>query len=263
MKATVQERDEFCAHRGTKALAGSSLARRLAHYIALTEAERAAVSSIEEQERVCRRGTVIREEQDSARDLLVVQSGWLHSFVILDNGTRQITRLHFPGDIAGVSGLAFERSSDSIIAVTDAVISPFDKNRLTALFDDHPRLAGLLFALSVAERVSISDRLAAIGRTSARSRVALILCKILTRLRMTAGRTLTEIQIPLTQEDLGDTIGLTAVHVNRMMRELAIDGIIERSGSSIRILDEERLASEAKFIDRYARIDTSWLPEAR
>jgi CRP-like cAMP-binding protein len=242
---------------------GSCLAKRLAHYIALSEAERAALSDIEGQERSYKRGSVIRQEHDAARELLVVQKGWLHSFVILDNGSRQITRLHFPGDIAGVSGLAFEKSSDCIVAVTDAVVAPFDKGRLTVIFERHPRLAALLFALTVAERVSIADRLAAIGRTSARSRVALILCKMFTRLKVIEGGALQELQIPLTQEDIGDTIGLTAVHVNRMMRELANDGLIERSGSTIRILDEKRLAAEANFIDRYARIDTSWIPQAR
>lgn len=245
---------------GGKTLGGSCLAKRLAHYVTLSDAERAALAKIEEHERTYKRGTVIRQEHDPARELLVVEKGWLHSFVILDNGSRQITRLHFPGDIAGVSGLAFEKSSDCVVAVTDAVVAPFDKSKFTEIFAQHPRLAALMFALTVAERVSIADRLAAIGRTSARARVALMICKIFTRLRLVSGGDLTEIQIPLTQEDIGDTIGLTAVHVNRMMRELATDGLIERSGGTIRILDAKRLAAEANFIDRYAGIDTSWLP---
>jgi DNA-binding IclR family transcriptional regulator len=71
-----------------------------------------------------------------------------------------------------------------------------------------------------------------------------------------------QFSIPLTQEEIGDATGLTAVHVNRMMRSLVEDGLIERDGHAIRLLDEKRLAEEAGFIDRYARIDTSWLPKA-
>jgi DNA-binding Lrp family transcriptional regulator len=72
-----------------------------------------------------------------------------------------------------------------------------------------------------------------------------------------------EFAIPLTQEDIGDATGLTSVHVNRMMRVLADDGLIERSGNVVRLIDEKRLAEQSGFIDRFDRLDTSWLPDAR
>ena len=100
-----------------------------------------------------------------------------------------------------------------------------------------------------------------IGRTSARARVASLLCDIYRRLRI-LGFADGGIQLPLTQEDIGDATGLTAVHVNRMMRSLAEDGIIERSGNHMRILDEDRLCIEANFLDR-SELDTGWLPQPR
>ena len=69
------------------------------------------------------------------------------------------------------------------------------------------------------------------------------------------------LHLPLTQEDIGDATGLTAVHVNRMMRGLVDEGFIERSGSRIRLLREDRLVAESGFIDRFARIDSSWFPD--
>jgi CRP-like cAMP-binding protein len=235
----------------------------LAHYVALTPGEHDALIALEEQERHCRRGAVIRREHDEARDLFIVRSGWLYSSVLLQSGMRQIMRLHFPGDLIGWSNLAFSASSDSIVAVTDAVLCPVDKSKLGTIFQEQPRLAALLFTLTIAERVALADRLASVGRTSARSRVASILCEIAARLRVMEGASLKEFQIPLTQEDIGDATGLTAVHVNRMMRGLVDDGLIQRSGSNVRLLDEERLAREANFTDRYAAIDTSWLPPSR
>jgi len=239
------------------------LAERLAHYVALTPQENDALDRLEDQERNFRRGAVIRREHDSARELFIVQKGWLHSSVLLGNGSRQIMRFHFPGDVVGLSSMAFGQSSDSIVAVTDAVLCPFDKDKLAVVFQDHPRLAALIFTLSVAERVSLADRLASIGRTSARARVASLLCEIFARLRITGGAAMNEFQLPLTQEEIGDATGLTAVHVNRMMRGLVDDGIIGRSGNVVSVLDEKRLAEGASFIDRYARIDTSWLPKPR
>lgn len=241
-------------------MGGSCLAERLGHYVTLSAQEEKALAQLEEQERTYRRGSTIRREHDAARELFIVQKGWLHSCVLLGNGSRQIMRFHFPGDIVGLSSLAFGRSSDSITAVTDVTLCPFDKDKLALLFQQHPRLAALIFTLSVAERVSLADRLASIGRTSARARVASLLCEIFARLRVMAGARMTEFHNPLTQEEIGDATGLTAVHVNRMMRGLVDDGLIGRSGNVISVADEARLAEEANFVDRFAQIDTSWLP---
>ncbi|MDB5697993.1 MAG: hypothetical protein JWN69_797 [Alphaproteobacteria bacterium] len=243
-----------------RVLGGSCLAERLAHYVTLTAREEQTLAALENQERSYKRGTVIRREQDNARDLFIVRKGWLYSSVLLGNGSRQIMRLHFPGDLLGVSGLAFGDSTDSIVAVTDVSICPFDRELLAELFRAHPRLAALIFTLSIAERVALADRLASIGRTSARARVASLLCEIFARLRVMDGGHLNEVTLPITQEDIGDATGLTAVHVNRMMRGLVEDGLIERSGSVVRLIDESRLAEEANFINRFAKIDTSWLP---
>lgn len=244
-------------------MGGSCLAERLAHYVALTAQEKNALASLEEQERSFKRGATVRREHDSARELFIVQKGWLHSCVLLGNGSRQIMRFHFPGDVVGLSSLALGKSSDSITAVTDVTLCPFDKDKLALLFNEHPRLAALIFTLSIAERVSLADRLASIGRTSARERVASLLCEVFARLRIVEGAKLDEYLVPLTQEEIGDATGLTAVHVNRMMRGLVDDGLICRNGSTISGVDERRLAEEANFVDRYAQIDTSWLPKPR
>ena len=242
---------------------GSCLAERLAHHVSLTAKEEQALSKLERQERSYRRGVSVCKESEAARELFIVQKGWLYSYVLLGNGSRQIMRLHFPGDIIGLSSLAFGHSSDAVTAVTDVVLCPFDKDRLAQLFEEHPRLAALIFALSIAERVSLADRLASIGRTSARMRVSSLLCELLARLRIGQGPELRQFHLPLTQEEIGDATGLTAVHVNRMMRSLVDEGLIARNGSSITILDEARLMAEVNFVDRYAGIDTAWLPDAR
>jgi CRP/FNR family transcriptional regulator, anaerobic regulatory protein len=240
-------------------LGGSCLADRLAHHVRLSDQEQAALEALEDQERAHKRGAVIVGEHDSQRELYVVRKGWLHSAVLLGNGSRQIMRFHFPGDIIGLSCLAFGASAETVTAVTDGALCPFDRNRLGDLFRDQPRLAALLFALAAADRVAIADRLASVARTSARARVGSLICEMVARLRLIEGEGDGEFAIPLTQEDIGDATGLTSVHVNRMLRGLVEDGMIERSGNRIRLLDERRLASDAGFADR-SRIDTSWLP---
>ena len=247
---------------GKCALGGSCLAERLSHYIGLTKAEQDMLDRLEDQQRHVRRGTVITAEGEPTRELYVVQKGWLQSSVLLGNGGRQIMRVNMPGDIIGFSSLAFEEAPETVTALTDATICPFGRERLAVLFSEHPRLMALLFSLTVAERATLADRLASIGRTSARARVASLLCEVFSRLRLMNGAEAKVAHIPMTQEEIGDATGLTAVHVNRMIRNLVEDGIIERTGNSFRLLDAARLADEANFTDR-SKIGTGWLPPPR
>jgi len=243
---------------------GSCLAERISHCVRLSEAESLSLARLEEQERAYRRGAVVIRENEGPRELFIVRAGWLHSSGVLGNGSRQIMRFHFQGDILGLPLLAFSEPPETLTAVTDVMLSPFSREKLGQLIGDHPRLGALILGISVAERVALADRLASIGRTSARARVGSLICEIVSRMRrLGAVGENGYIQLPLTQEDIGDATGLTSVHVNRMMRVLAEDGIIERNGGSqIRLLDGKRLIEDSNYIDRTG-IETSWLPAAR
>jgi CRP/FNR family transcriptional regulator, anaerobic regulatory protein len=245
-------------------LGASCLAERLGHYVRLTDAERLSLSQLEDQDRAYKRGAVVIRENESPRELFIVHSGWLHSSGVLGNGSRQILRFHFQGDILGLPLLAFADSPETVTAVTDVVLCPFSRERLAQMFGDHPRLGALILSLSVAERVALADRLASIGRTPARARVGSLICEIVARMRrLGAVGEGGYVQLPLTQEDIGDATGLTSVHVNRMMRALVDDGIIERNGGNqVRLLDERRLIADSNFIDR-SGLETGWLPAAR
>lgn len=243
-------------------MSGSCFAERLGHYIPLSPKEKDALARLEEHEKTFRRGAIVRREHDRANELFIVRAGWLYSYVLLDDGSRQILRLHFPGDLVGTSGVAFTEATDSLVALTDVKLCPFDKTAMRILFEEHPRLAALFFLITQAERVSLTDRLASLGRTSARARVAALLLDTIDRIRVMKADTRDSLHFPLTQEEIGDATGLTAVHVNRMMRVLVEEGLIARSNSTLTILDEKRLARVANYINRYAELDTSWLPAA-
>lgn len=171
-------------------------------------------------------------------------------------------RFHFQGDLLGLPLLAFPASPETVTAATDVTLCPFGRERLAGLIEAHPRLAALLLALAVAGRVTLADRLASIGRTPARARVASLICDIYMRMRELGAPEGGPIALPLTQEDIGDATGLTAVHVNRMMRGLVEERVIARESGRIRVLDEARLCAEAHFQDRVG-VETNWLPPAR
>ena len=241
----------------------SCFADRLSDLIELSPAERATLDRLEERERHLKRGALIVRENDPANELYVLRAGTMMSYVLLDNGSRQILRFLFPGDILGISSLVYRDAPENIAALTDCTVSPFEKTALTRLIVDHPRLAALMVTYNQIERAMLTDRLAALGRTPAKARVAAIVLEMRNRRRLgdrSIGDTFT---LGLTQEEIGDATGLTSVHVNRMFRQLENERLIDRDNGRITIRDERALARTANFVDRYANLDLSWLPPAR
>jgi len=241
----------------------SCLAEHLGRYGELTAQEQAALHELTTGSRHYRRGTLIRQEHGPPGDIYVVQSGWIFCSALLEDGRRQIVRLHFKGDLLGLDSLAFAEAPDAVTALTDAEVCLIDRVRLGRLFADHPRLGALLYAVQQVDRVALTDRLISLGRASARGRVAALLLWIASRLRFTGASIDDGFALPLTQEEIGDLTGLTAVHVNRTMRVLSEQGLIARSGNSLRILQPDRLARLANHNERREALDRNWLPPAR
>ena len=241
----------------------SCFIERLRHYLGLSDRERAALADLQLNERLYRRGALIRREHERGQEFAILNGGWMASFMLLNDGSRQILRLHLPGELVGLTCAAFAIAPESLSALTDVRLCLLDRLALRDLFVEHPRLAGLLFGLAQIDQVAMGDRLAAIGRMSAKARIAGLILDTLTRLRVTQMQTGASFVLPLTQEEIGDAVGLTAVHVNRMFRHLVEAGLIARSGNRLTILDETKLVEVANFVDRYARVDTGWLPGPR
>ena len=244
-------------------MSGGCFAERLNDFVTLTPAERDALLRVQDRERTLRRGATVFRENDRNCDLFVVEKGILMSYVVLDDGSRQILRFLFPGDLGGVSTIIYQSCPESVEALTDATICPLERGGLSALFSEHPRLAALILALNQIERVALTDRLAGLGRTSAKARVAALLLEMRNHYRRadkSVGDTFT---LGLTQEEIGDATGLTAVHVNRMLRQLEDEALIRREGGRVHVVDEKALVRAASFVDRYDRLDLSWLPPAR
>ena len=238
---------------------GSSFAEVAAGYIDLTDSERAALARLEERRRVLRRGTTIQRENEAAGGLHVLRRGLMMSYVLLQDGSRQILRFMFPGDLIGTAAMVYDEATETTVALSEVVVCSIDRSALGAMFEEHPRLAALVFALSQVERVALTDRLAALGRTSAKARVGALLLEFRDRLNVERPVFL----LGLTQEEIADATGLTAVHVNRMLRQLEEEALIERANGRVAILDERALARISNYVRRDARLNLDWLPKPR
>ena len=228
--------------------------------VVLTAAERLALERLEERERHLRRGATLQRENDRAGDMYILRKGMMMSSVLLDDGSRQILRFHFAGDMLAVSSLVYREAIETISALSDCVVCPFERSAFAALVSEHPRVAALIMVHNQIDRAALTDRLAALGRTSAKARVAAILIEMRNRLRMLDKGISTSFMLGLTQEEIGDATGLTAVHVNRMLRQLEEERLITREAGRVTFIDERALERSANFVDRYVGLDLGWLP---
>ncbi|PKP90508.1 MAG: transcriptional regulator [Alphaproteobacteria bacterium HGW-Alphaproteobacteria-16] len=244
-------------------MSGSCFAEILSELVELTPSETSALVRLEERQRHVRRGAILLRENEPGGELFVLRKGLMMSYVLLDDGSRQILRFLFPGDMIGIPSMVYRESPETLCALSDCVVCPFDRAAFSELVVAHPRLSALILALSQVERVALTDRLAALGRTSAKARVGALLLELRNRLRATDKSIDNSYPLGLTQEEIGDATGLTAVHVNRMLRQLEEEGMIARESGRVTLLDPRALAGAANYVNRYEGLDLSWLPEAR
>jgi CRP-like cAMP-binding protein len=170
--------------------------------------------------------------------------GWVALYMLLEDGSRQILHFALPGAV-----LAFAPgrvTTYSAQALTDVVVCVVPYERLYALLREQPE-AGMQLAWVLSRDRSLAyDRLASVGRHSARERVAHLILELFIRYRMRwPGHRIEEMHLPLTQEHIGDATGLTGVHVNRVLRDLRSEGILEFHYRRLRILDPDRLVDVA------------------
>ena len=241
----------------------SCFAEVLSARVDLTQGEKVALARLEERTRDIRRAAILQRENEPGGDLYIVRRGMMMSYVLLDDGSRQILRFHFPGDMIGMPGIIYREAPETIAALVDSEVCPFDRAALSRLFVEHPRIAALILALNQVERVALTDRLAALGRTSAKARVAALILDLRNRMRAHDRGITDRYTLGLTQEEIGDATGLTAVHVNRMLRQLEEDQLVRRENGRMIILDDRALARAANYVDRYERLELGWLPAAR
>lgn len=186
-------------------------------------------------------------------------SGWVFRYNLLEDGRRQILDFVLPGAVLGyhpAAGYTFAAQ-----ALTDCVVCIIPHAALGPLSRKHPEISLRLAFLIAQDRSLAFDHLTSIGRRSARERVAHLLLELFVRCRRQwPGYRIEEMHLPLTQEHIGDATGLTFVHVNRVLRDLRQDGIVEFHYQRLRILDPDRLVDEAG-ID--PQLLLSWAPQDR
>lgn len=229
----------------------SPLVRKLTVLMTLTDGERATLARLESAvRRVPARCELFVQGEPFGR-VFVVRDGWAMRFRTLSDGRRQITNFAIPGDIIGLYANLLEVADHSVSALTDVEVAEFAPDAVTALFRDHPRLAVAFAWCGAREEAILSEKVACLGRRTAHERMAHLLLELLRRLQVVRMAEDDRFLLPISQEILADTLGLSVVHVNRTLSRLRSEGLIEMDGQCLYLKNIEGLAEAADFDDLY------------
>lgn len=224
-----------------------------------TPLELSAFEGVAEQTVTLRRKEVIRAQGAAVNEVYFLTEGWVSCSMNVLNGRRQIVTVSLPGDLLGIPSLCLTRAAVTFEALTPSVVQIISLDAFAGLFMKSPRLALSMFLVSQQERVLLMERLASVGQTKAIQRLAAFLLHIHERLQQIYPNLDQSFELPLTQSDLAEIVGLTFVHVNRSLRELDRSGLIERSGKRVTLVDLERLRELAGLPSHQFVRDPEWL----
>jgi CRP/FNR family transcriptional regulator, anaerobic regulatory protein len=235
-----------------------AFAERVTRRFELDPAEIAYLERLEADPIAVKRGRMIVEEGDPAERAFVLVEGWVLSCTRFPDGSNQVRRLHFPGDLLAMPSVPMRHYAEDLEAISDAVIAPFPKAWLGELFG-MPRLAAIMYMFAQAERITAGDRLASVGHDCAKKRLAFLLVDILRRLRSADPGVASSYYMHLTREQMAHVIGVTPVHASRTWSALLAEGMIRCDGRTITVLDERQLAKRGYYLDRDGDFDFRWL----
>jgi CRP-like cAMP-binding protein len=225
----------------------SILAKKLNMFVPLTTLELRWLAEIQAAPQKVKRGKQITQQGQVGHRAYVLQAGWACSYKDLPNGTRQIISFPIPGDCVGLRSVLLQTADHSFTALTDAVVTPVEGGHILECVSEYPRLGAAILWATSRDEAMIVEHLVSIGRRSAIERTAHFFIELAERLSFVGLASGTEFECPLTQFVLADALGLTAVHINRVLRQLRELDLLTLHKGSVRIHDLDRLRKLAGF----------------
>ena len=235
----------------TRAHFDSILAKKLNTFIPLAPKELEWLAQIQSTPVAVERGKQLTEEGQTGHKAFVLQAGWACSYKDLPNGNRQIISFPIAGDCVGLRSILLRTADHSFSALTDAVVTPVEGAHIMQCIHEFPRLGAALLWAASRDEAMVVEHLVNIGRRSAIERTAHFFIELAERLSLIGWATETEFKCPLSQFVLADALGLTAIHINRVLRQLREQELLTLRRGTVRIHDLKRLRKLAAYRGSY------------
>ncbi|ALG67432.1 Crp/Fnr family transcriptional regulator [Beggiatoa leptomitoformis] len=221
--------------------------RKLTRFQPLPESQQAVVQQYRAGQTLLPAKHHLYREGELHGNIYTLFSGWVMLYKTLSNGGRQILRYALPGDFISFQADLQAPMNHSAQTLTECTLCVFPRQNLIQMLQTHPEL-GLQIAWITARDMTLGQEyLVNIGRKNAKERLAFLFTELFQRMGMHDPKIGNSIPFPMTQEDIADTLGLTLVHVNRTLRNLREEGLINLSHHTLTILDYAQLAELAGF----------------
>lgn len=216
-----------------------------------------SVGDVTALERVTSRPRRYTAKQDLIREgdhpgpVFVVLEGWACRYKILPNGSRQIMAFLLPGDACDLHIGILTEMDHSLQAITAAKVALIQGEEMAEMLDAHPLIARAMYKSQLIDEGTLRSWIVSMGRRSSIERVAHLMCELYIRAIDTGGHLNGEVALPISQVIFADAMGMTPVHINRVLRELREAGAMSFSRGSLTVLDPIKLVQIAGFDENY------------
>ncbi|GJE15222.1 hypothetical protein FOHLNKBM_6300 [Methylobacterium longum] len=228
----------------------------------LSKAEQQAIQGLPAKVRIVEAHQDIKQGGEASASCCIVLDGWTCAFQMLQEGRRSILAISVPGDLPDLQSLHLSAPDFSMATLTQATLAFVPHAEMHKLMAAFPTLATALWREALITAAIHRAWMAGLSRRDARGRMAHLFCELYLRLSAADRADGYAIPMPLRQPDLGDALGLTSVHVNRTLRDLRSEGLIDLRGRRLEIRDWNGLCAAAEFDPQYLHLSAGGHNEA-
>lgn len=232
-----------------------AMVRRLERRSPLGESGRRALHGLPHQLRRLPASAHIIRDGDRPEHISLLLSGFAHRYKLTGEGGRQIISIHMASEFVDLQNGLLGIADHSVQTLTDAEVALIPRPAVEELALGNPEVGRTLWIDTLIDASIFREWVVNVGRRDSRARVAHLLCEFSLRLEAAGLAANHRYQLPMTQEQLADAVGLTSVHVNRVLKRLAEEGLISRDRRRIVIEDWKRMRDAGDFNERYLHHD--------
>ena len=229
------------------------LLRKLRSFCSLDPEDAALIAGIADRPHVVAAREDIIREGDVPRDVHLITSGFAIRYKLLPDGTRQIFAYLLPGDFCDLHVFILDEMDHGIAALSPCTVVDIPRGAILRLIE-RPAIARAFWWVTLVDESTLREALVNIGRRQAEERVGHFLCELLARLEVVGLVSDNSYELPITQSELADTMGLSTVHINRVLQQLRGSKFITFDAKKLTILDVHGLKRFSGFNPNYLHL---------
>ena len=195
--------------------------------------------------------TAVVRDGERATECCLIVDGFCARSKTIASGKRQILSLHIPGEIPDLMSLFLHVMDHDLTTLTPATLGFISHDNLRKLHRRSPRVAEMFWRDTLIDSAMFREWIVNVGQRPAPARLAHVMIELRERLRLIGRVDGDSFEMPLTQEQIGEALGITAVHANRVIKQVRQEGVVEFSRGRVTVLDEQKFQELADFDGRY------------